>query len=42
MKKKINRQLMFLSSMAIVITLLLMAVVFYRLFQAQEIGRAHV
>ena len=35
MKKKINRQLMFLSSMAIVITLLLMAVVFYRLFQAQ-------
>ncbi|MDE6883374.1 MAG: hypothetical protein K2P48_09695, partial [Lachnospiraceae bacterium] len=35
MKRKINRQLMFLSSMAIVITLLLMAVVFYRLFQAQ-------
>lgn len=35
MKKKINRQLMFLSTMAIVITLLLMAVVFYRLFQTQ-------
>ena len=35
MKRKINRQLMFLSTMAIVITLLLMAVVFYRLFQAQ-------
>ena len=35
MKRKINRQLMFLSTMAIAITLLLMAVVFYRLFQAQ-------
>lgn len=35
MKKKINRQLMALSTLAIVITLLLMAVVFYRLFQAQ-------
>lgn len=35
MKKKINRQLIFLSAMAILITLLLMAAVFYRLFQAQ-------
>lgn len=35
MKKKINRQLMIISSMAIAITLLLMAVVFHRIFQAQ-------
>lgn len=35
MKRKINRQLMFLSSLAIAITLFLMAVVFYRIFQAQ-------
>ena len=35
MKKKINRQLMFLSSLAIAITLLLMAAVFHRIFQVQ-------
>jgi two-component system phosphate regulon sensor histidine kinase PhoR len=35
MKKKINRQLMFLSSLAIAITLMLMAAVFHRIFQAQ-------
>lgn len=37
MKKKINRQLMLISSMAVVITLLLMATVFYRILQAQVI-----
>lgn len=35
MKKKINRQLTFISTMAIMITLLLTAMVFYRIFQAQ-------
>ena len=35
MKKKINRQLMFLSSLAIAITLMLMAAVFHRIFQAK-------
>lgn len=37
MKKKINRQLMFISSIAVVVTVLLMAVVFYRMLQAQVI-----
>lgn len=37
MKKKINRQLMLISSMAVAITLLLMATVFYRILQAQVI-----
>ncbi len=37
MKKKINRQLMLISSMAVVITLLLMATVYYRILQAQVI-----
>ncbi len=35
MKKKINRHLMLLSSLAVVITLLLMAAVFYHIFQKQ-------
>ncbi len=35
MKKKINRQLMFISAMAAAVTLLSMAVVFYHIFQAQ-------
>lgn len=35
MKGKIYRQLMFISSMAVVITFLLMAAVFYRIFQRQ-------
>ena len=35
MKKKINRQLMFISTMAITITLLLMVVVFHRIFRVQ-------
>lgn len=35
MKKKINRQLMLISSLAVVITLLLMTAVFYRILQAQ-------
>lgn len=35
MKKKINRQFILISFMAIVITLLLMAFVFYRIFQVQ-------
>lgn len=37
MKKKINRQLMLISSLAVVITLLLMTAVFYRILQAQVI-----
>lgn len=37
MKKKINKQLMLISSMAVVITLLLMAIVFYRILQVQVI-----
>lgn len=37
MKKKINKQLMLISSMAVVITVLLMAAVFYRILQAQVI-----
>lgn len=35
MKKKINRQLMFISAMAVVVTLLSMAAVFYHIFQRQ-------
>ena len=35
MKKKINRQFMFLSSLAAAVTLLCMAVVFYHIFRAQ-------
>lgn len=37
MKKKINQQLMLISSMAVVITVLLMAAVFYRILQTQII-----
>lgn len=37
MKKKINKQLMLISSMAVVITVLLMATVFYHILQAQVI-----
>lgn len=37
MKKKINRQLIFISVLAVGITLLMMAAVFYRIFQIQVI-----
>lgn len=37
MKKKINKQLMLISSLAVAITLLLMVTVFYRILQAQVI-----
>lgn len=37
MKKKINKQLMLISSVAVIITVLLMAAVFYRILQAQVI-----
>ncbi|MBO5208611.1 MAG: two-component sensor histidine kinase [Lachnospiraceae bacterium] len=37
MKKKINRQLLLISSMAVIITLILVVSVFYRLFQQQVI-----
>ncbi len=35
MKKKINRQLLLISSMAVIVTLILVLTVFYRLFQEQ-------
>lgn len=37
MKKKINKQLMLISSMAVVVTVLLMSAVFYRILQTQVI-----
>lgn len=42
MKKKINRQLMFISTMAVVVTLLSMAAVFYHIFQAQVLDDLRV
>ncbi len=42
MKKKINRRLMFISSMAVVITFLSMAAVFYRIYQEQVLDDLRV
>lgn len=42
MKKKINRRLMFISSMAVVITFLSMTAVFYRIYQEQVLDDLRV